>query len=57
MEKTAKNHQSNKSVAIIKIHDDYCNGSDENLMEQLSALLQSVYIRKTEDPIGSMSVS
>lgn len=51
MEKTTNNHQSNKSVAIIKIHDDYCNDSDENLMEQLSALLQSVYIRKTEAPI------
>ena len=34
MEKIANNHQSNKSVAVIKIHDDYCNGSDENLMEQ-----------------------
>ena len=43
MEKIANNHQSNKSVAVIKIHDD--------LMEQLSALLQSVYIRKTEEPI------
>ena len=51
MEKIANNHQSNKSVAVIKIQDDYCNGSDENLMEQLSALLQSVYIRKTEEPI------
>ena len=53
MEKTANNHQSNKSVAIIKIHDDYCNGSDKNLMEQLSLLLQNVYMKRVEETKSS----
>ena len=49
MEKTENNHQNNTPVAIIKIHDDYCNSLDKNLMEKLSTLLQSVYIRKNRE--------
>ena len=49
MEKTVTNHQNKESVAIIKIHEDYCGGSNKKLLEQLSALLQSVYMRRTEE--------
>ena len=42
MEKTVTNHQNKESVAIIKIHEDYCGGSNKKLLEQLSALLQNV---------------
>ncbi len=48
MEKAAANQQNSKNVTI-KIHKDYCNGSDKKLLEQLSALLQSVYMRRMEE--------
>lgn len=37
------------SIAIIEIHEDYCDAPDKKLLEQLSALLQSVYVRRIEE--------
>lgn len=49
MEKTVTNHQNKESVAIIKIHEDYCGGSNKKLLEQLSVLLQNVYVKRMEE--------
>ena len=49
MEKTATNHQNKESVAIIKIHEDYGGGSNKKLLEQLSVLLQNVYVKRMEE--------
>lgn len=54
MEKTVTNHQNKESVAIIKIHEDYCGGSNKKLLEQLSALLQNVYMRRMEEAEDQM---
>ena len=48
MGKTVTNQQNSKSIAIIEIHEDYCDAPDKKLLEQLSALLQSVYVRRIE---------
>ena len=54
MEIAVTNHQSKESVAIIKIHEDYCGGSNKKLLEQLSVLLQNVYMRRMEEAKNQM---
>ena len=49
MEKTITNHQNGESTAIIKIHEDYCGDSNKELLEQLSVLLQNVYMKRMEE--------
>ncbi len=54
MEKTITNHQNGESTAIIKIHEDYCDSSNKKLLEQLSVLLQNVYMRRMEEAKDQM---
>ena len=49
MEKTGTNYKNKESVAIIKIHEDYCGDSNKELLEQLSVLLQNVYMKRMEE--------
>ena len=51
MEKPVTNYQNKESVAIIKIHEDYCGGSNSNkeLLEKLSVLLQNVYMKRIDE--------
>ncbi|MDD6410012.1 MAG: hypothetical protein PUF98_09710 [Oscillibacter sp.] len=49
MKRTVTNYKNKESVAIIKIHEDYCGDSNKELLEQLSVLLQNVYMKRMEE--------